>query len=99
MQCKVRILDIKSEDTLNAEGEIVKGKRPFRAGDVLPRRKATLDIAYDGQYVKSSLTNVACNPYMLFENEGKLFQMLIAELLTQANKQIAKANHVALLSV
>lgn len=98
MQSKVRILDIKEEDTVKEDGTIVKGKRPFRASDVLPRRKATLDIAYNGTFVKSSLTNVACNPYMLFEKNGNLFNRLVKELLTNAQKSIAKKNAVALIA-
>lgn len=100
IQNKVELLSIKTDDKVNEAGEIVKGKRPFRASDVLPRRKATLDVVYNGALVKSSLMGVPCYPYQFFDNGGELFHKLIAVLVKQSHVAIEKKQtKVAMLGI
>lgn len=79
LQMKVELLGINNPD----------GKQYFRKSDVLPRRKGTIDILYDGAKVASSLMNVPVNPIAIFNNEGRFFRDVVTILLRQAKRNVA----------
>lgn len=87
LQLKVNILGIENPD----------GKNYFRKSDVLPRRKGTIDIMYEGAKVASALMNVPVNPIAIFNNEGRFFKSLVNELLRGAKQVIAKGNRIEII--
>lgn len=80
LQSRVALLDIKSE----------KGKRAFKASDVLPRRKCTVDIVYDGKLVRSSLMGVPLQPWAIFDDNGVYFFKQLLRVISDTKKAISK---------